>query len=127
MTPLEKTLTDSYDQVLARLPDALKAEGFGVLTTIDMKDTLKKKLGVDFRRYTILGACNPTLAHQALTTSLEVGTLLPCNVIVYEEGSGTVVRAVDPLTSVGALTDPRFKDVAALVRGKLERVVASLG
>ncbi len=127
MTPLEKTLTDSYDQVLARLPDALKAEGFGVLTTIDMKDTLKKKLGVDFRRYTILGACNPTLAHQALTTSLEVGTLLPCNVIVYEEGAGTVVRAVDPLTSVGALADPRFKDVAVLVRGKLERVIASLG
>lgn len=126
MNPLQTTLKDSYDQVLARMPDALKAEGFGVLTTIDMKDTLQKKLGVDFRRYTILGACNPTLAHQALTTSLEVGTLLPCNVIVYEEGTGTVVRAVDPLTSVGALADPRFKDVAALVRGKLERVIALL-
>ena len=127
MTPLQTTLTDAFDRVLARLPDALKAEGFGVLTTIDMKETLQKKLGVDFRRYTILGACNPTLAHQALTTSLEVGTLLPCNVIVYEEGTGTVVRAVDPLTSVGALADPRFKEVAALVRGKLERVIASLG
>ncbi|MBM4782614.1 MAG: DUF302 domain-containing protein [Archangiaceae bacterium] len=126
MNPLQTTLKDSYDQVLARMPDALKAEGFGVLTTIDMKDTLQKKLGVDFRRYTILGACNPTLAHQALTTSLEVGTLLPCNVIVYEEGTGTVVRAVDPLTSVGALADPRFIDVAALVRGKLERVIALL-
>ena len=105
---------------------ALKAEGFGVLTSIDMKDTLKKKLDVDFRRYTILGACNPPLALEALTTSLEVGTLLPCNVIVYEEGTGSVVQAVDPLRSVGALEDPRFLQVAASVRGKLQKVINAL-
>lgn len=126
MNPLEKTLSQPFDAVLARVPEALKAEGFGVLTTIDVKDTLKKKIDVDFRRYTILGACNPRYAHQALSMSLDVGTLLPCNVVLYEEGSGTVVRAVDPLRSIGALDDDRFLAVAKEVRGKLERVIASL-
>lgn len=126
MNDLKKTLAMSYDQAMARVPEALKAEGFGVLTTIDVKDTLKKKIDVEFRRYTILGACNPPLAHEALTTSLEVGTLLPCNVIVYEEGSGAVVQAVDPLLSVGGLADPRFKPVAQHVHDKLARVIASL-
>lgn len=126
MNPLEKTLSQPFDAVLARVPEALKAEGFGVLTTIDVKDTLKKKIDVDFRRYTILGACNPRYAHQALSMSLDVGTLLPCNVVVYEDGGGTVVRAVDPLRSIGALDDDRFLAVAKEVRGKLERVIASL-
>lgn len=126
MNPLEKTLSQPFDAVLARVPEALKAEGFGVLTTIDVKDTLKKKIDVDFRRYTILGACNPKYAHQALSMSLDVGTLLPCNVVVYEDGGGTVVRAVDPLRSIGALDDDRFLAVAKEVRGKLERVIASL-
>lgn len=126
MSDLKKTLTMSYEQALARVPEALKAEGFGVLTSIDMKDTLKKKLDVDFRRYTILGACNPPLALEALTTSLEVGTLLPCNVIVYEEGTGSVVQAVDPTRSVGALEDPRFLQVATSVRGKLQKVINAL-
>ena len=126
MNPLEKTLSQPFDAVLARLPEALKAEGFGVLTTIDVKDTLKKKIDVDFRRYTILGACNPKYAHQALSMSLDVGTLLPCNVVLYEEGNGTVVRAVDPLRSIGALDDARFLALAKEVRGKLERVIAGL-
>lgn len=126
MNPLEKTLAQPFDAVLTRVPEALKAEGFGVLTSIDVKDTLKKKIDVDFRRYTILGACNPKFAHQALSMSLDVGTLLPCNVVVYEEGAGTVVRAVDPLRSVGALDDPRFQELAKEVRSKLERVIGSL-
>lgn len=126
MNSLEKTLAQPFDAVLTRVPEALKAEGFGVLTTIDVKDTLKKKIDVDFRRYTILGACNPKYAHQALSMSLDVGTLLPCNVVVYEEGGSTVVRAVDPLRSVGALDDPRFQELAKEVRLKLERVIGSL-
>lgn len=126
MNALKKTLSIPYDVALQKVPEALKTEGFGVLTTIDMKDTLKKKIDADFRRYSILGACNPKLAFQALGTSLEVGTLLPCNVIVYEEGSGSVVQAVDPLRSVGALDDPRFHELAKDVRAKLERALAQL-
>lgn len=126
MSDLRKKLDVPYEVALARVPEALKTEGFGVLTQIDMKDTLKKKLGVDFRPYTILGACNPTLAHQALTTSLDVGTLLPCNVIVYQDGAGSIVQAVDPLRSVGALEDPHFEDVAEQVRAKLARVISGL-
>lgn len=126
MNPLEKTQAAPFEAVIARVTEALKAEGFGVLTTIDVKDTLEKKLDVEFRRYTILGACNPRYAHQALLLSLDVGTLLPCNVVVYEDGPRTVVRAVDPLRSVGSLDDPRFQAIAHEVRGKLERVIASL-
>lgn len=126
MTDLRKTLAVPFDVALTLVPEALKTEGFGVLTNIDVKETLSKKLGVDFRPYTILGACNPTLAHQALSTSLDVGTLLPCNVVVYQEGTGCVVQAVDPLRSVGALDDPRFRALAQQVREKLARVIASL-
>ncbi len=126
MNALKKTLSIPYDVALQKVPEALKTEGFGVLTSIDMKDTLKKKIDVDFRRYSILGACNPKLAFQALGTSLDVGTLLPCNVIVYEEGSGSVVQAVDPLRSVGALDDARFHELAKEVRAKLERALAQL-
>ncbi len=115
-----------YDTAIEQTTAALKAEGFGVLTTIDVRATLKQKLDVDFRRYSILGACNPKLAFQALGTSLDVGTLLPCNVIVYEEGSGSVVQAVDPLRSVGALDDARFHELAKEVRAKLERALAQL-
>ena len=109
------------------MPEALKTEGFGVLTEIDVADTLKKKLNVDFRRYRILGACNPALAHQALQASLEVGLMLPCNVIVYEgEGGRAVVSAVDPAQTPVAQADPRIREVAELVRTKLERVLARL-
>ena len=123
---LKKQLTSSYDDAVARIPEALKSEGFGVLTEIDMKKTLHDKLGVEFRRYKILGACNPPLAHEALSTSLEVGTMLPCNVVVYEGDDGrAVVHAIDPMQTVAA-GDPRLARVATTVREKLERVLERL-
>lgn len=125
---LQRKVTGTFEQVLQKVPEALKTEGFGVLTQIDVKDTFKKKLDVDFRHYTILGACNPTLAHRALSMSLDVGTLLPCNVVVYEGDDGQVtVQAIDPVKSIGALGgDARFLELATTVRGKLERVLTLL-
>ena len=123
---LTKQLSSTYDDALVQIPEELKSEGFGVLTEIDMKKTLHDKLGVEFRRYTILGACNPPLAHRALSTSLEVGTMLPCNVVVYEGDDGrAVVHAIDPMQTVAA-ADPRLLKVAARVREKLERVLGRL-
>jgi uncharacterized protein (DUF302 family) len=99
---IRKTLRASYDEALINLPEALKSEGFGVLTEIDLQHTLKQKLGVDVRRYKILGACNPPFAYEALQADLEVGLMLPCNVIVYEGDDGrTVVVAVDPTQNDG--------------------------
>ena len=124
---LKRQLRYGFDEALARVPEALKTEGFGVLTEIDVADTLKKKLDVDFRRYRILGACNPALAHQALQASLDVGLMLPCNVTVYEADDGrAVVSAVDPAQTPVARADPRIAEVAELVRTKLERVLARL-
>jgi len=124
---MEKVLASGYDQALARIPEALRTEGFGVLTEIDVADTLKKKLGVDFRRYRILGACNPLLAHQALQARLDVGVMLPCNVIVYEDDDGrAVVTAVDPMQTAAAQQDARIRGVAEVVRPKLQRVLAQL-
>lgn len=125
MTELSKTLAIGYDAALAKVPDALKAEGFGVLTEIDVRDTLKAKLGVEFRRYKILGACNPPLAHRALQADLQIGVMLPCNVIVYEEGDHAVVTAVDPMQTIAA-QDERLKPIADEVRGKLARVLERL-
>jgi len=120
---LQKNTQRGFDEVLARLPELLQAEGFGVLTRIDVKDTLKQKLGVDFRRYTILGACNPSFAHQALSADLEVGAMLPCNVVVYEGDDGkAVVMAVDPMQTIAAAS-PEVRRVAEQVRERLERVV----
>ena len=103
---MRRELKGRYEDVLAQLPEVLKAEGFGVLTEVDVRETLKKKLDVDFRRYKILGACNPTLAHEALGAELDLGVLLPCNVTVYEADDGTtVVNTVDPLQSIGAFAD----------------------
>ena len=127
MTPaIRKELTISYDEALARVPEALKTEGFGVLTEIDVAATLKKKLDVDFRRYKILGACNPTLAHKALGVMLEIGVMLPCNVIVYErDDGGATVVAIDPSQTLAA-QDPRLAEIAAEVQQRLTRVIASL-
>jgi uncharacterized protein (DUF302 family) len=126
MTPgIQKTVALDYDAVLAKLPDALKSEGFGVLTEIDVRDTLRAKLGVEFRRYKILGACNPALAHRALQTELGIGVMLPCNVTVYEEGEQTVVIAVDPMQTIAA-SDDRLRPIAEEVRGKLTRVLDRL-
>lgn len=124
---MQKVLAGGFDDALARVPEALKAEGFGVLTEIDVADTLKKKLDVDFRRYRILGACNPKLAHEALSARLDVGVMLPCNVIVYEDDDGhAVVIAVDPMETAGARQDPVVRGVAEGVRAKLARVLEHL-
>jgi uncharacterized protein (DUF302 family) len=124
---LTKILRSGFDDALARVPEALKAEGFGVLTEIDIADTLKKKLNVDVRRYRILGACNPGLAHRALEASLDVGVMLPCNVVVYEgDDARAIVSIVDPSETAIAQSDARIREVAELVRGKLQRVLAQL-
>jgi len=124
---LEKTLPTSFDDALTRTTQALKAEGFGVITQIDMRDTLKRKIDADFRPYTILGACNPTLAFEALKLEDKVGTMLPCDVIVQEFRPGEVeVAAVDPVASMQAIENQQLADKAATVRGKLEKVVQSL-
>lgn len=122
---IRKTLGIDYDAALAKLPDALKSEGFGVLTEIDVRDTLRAKLGVEFRRYKIFGACNPPLAHRALQADLGVGVMLPCNVIVYEDGDRAVVTAVDPMQTFAA-QDERLRPVAEEVRAKLARVLDRL-
>jgi len=117
-----------FDDALARVPEALKTEGFGILTEIDVQDTLRKKLGIEFRRYRILGACNPPLAHRALSTELEIGLMLPCNLIVYEQpGGGSVVAAIDPLATIAATGSDDLREVAAAVHAKLERVLAQIG
>jgi uncharacterized protein (DUF302 family) len=125
---LKRVLRSGFEDALVRVAEALKTEGFGVLTEIDVTDTLKKKLNVDFRRYRILGACNPPLAHQALQADLEVGLMLPCNVIVYEGDDGkAVVTAVDPMQTMAAQQNPQVRGVAEVVRAKLEQVLARLG
>jgi uncharacterized protein (DUF302 family) len=123
----KRVLRCGFDEALSRVPDALRSEGFGVLTEIDVAETLRKKLGVDFRRYRILGACNPPLAHRALSANLDVGLMLPCNLIVYEGDDGrAVVAAVDPLRSVAAQELPAVREVATAVAEKLNRVLAQL-
>jgi len=124
---IRASLNLPYDQAIQKTTDALKAEGFGVLTQIDVKATLKQKINVDFRRYVILGACNPALAHRALSANLNVGLLLPCNVIVYEEGDGSVVTAVDPVEMLGVLKKNSVEhEVAIEAKTRLQRVIAGL-
>ena len=117
-----------FDDTIVRVEEALKAEGFGVLTRIDVKETLKAKIGADFRPYTILGACNPALAHEALQLEDKVGTMLPCNVVVQSWGDNeTEVAAIDPVASMQAIDNPRLKQAAGEVRDRLARVIAALG
>jgi len=124
---LGRVLPAAFDEVVTRTIDALKKEGFGVLTEIDVKETLKKKLGVDYPSYRILGACNPALAYEALKLENKVGTMLPCNVVVRDAGNGqTEVAAIDPVASMQAIDNPELKRAAQQVRAKLERVVAQL-
>jgi uncharacterized protein (DUF302 family) len=116
-----------YNTALVRVTDALKAEGFGVLTEIDVQATLKQKLDVDFRPYRILGACNPPLAYRALTAAPEVGLLLPCNVIVTEVAPGeSEISIIDPLGMLGFVGKPELEPIAAEARARLERVAAAL-
>lgn len=123
---ISKEVATGYDETVARVTEELKKEGFGVLTTIDVRDTLKKKLDVDFPRYVILGACNPPFAHRALQAEEQIGLLLPCNVIVYEKGSKTIVSAFDPMTMTKLVDNPAIGGLAAEVKGRLERVIAAL-
>ncbi len=126
MPALKKNLDCGYDEALVRVVEALKTEGFGVLTEIDIRSTLQAKLGVEFRRYKILGACNPPLAHRALQAELDVGLMLPCNVVVYEDDAGkAVVMAVDPSQTIAA-QHAALAPVAEEVRAKLARVVERL-
>ncbi len=122
-----KELPLSFDDAVARVIAELKPEGFGILTEIDVKETLKKKLDVDFRRYYILGACNPSLAYRALQNEAHIGTMLPCNVIVQEYEDGRVeVAAVDPVASMQAIDNPALAEIATQVRDKLRQVVDRL-
>ena len=116
----------SYDEAIQRVTGALKEEGFGVLTEIDVKETLKKKLDVDFRRYVILGACNPPLAFQALQADPDLGLLLPCNVIVYAQDGGSVVSIIDPCSMFSMVDLPDLEPVAAEARARLRRVSEAL-
>lgn len=124
---MKRDLATSYDDALARLPEALASEGFGVLTRIDVKETLKQKIGADFRRYQILGACNPKLAHRALGVTIELGVMLPCNVVVYENDEGrATVLAIDPMQTIAAQGIEGLRPIAEEVRERLERVLAKL-
>lgn len=117
-----------FEQALERVTSGLKKEGFGVLTEIDVKDTLKKKLNVDFRRYVILGACNPALAHRALSGEPHIGLLLPCNVVVQEAAEGGIdVSIADPKAMFTMVDNPAIKPVADEADERLRRVIASLG
>lgn len=123
---MTRTLKAGFDEALAKLPEGLKSEGFGVLTEVDVTATLKKKLDVDFRRYRILGACHPPSAHRALSANLEVGLMLPCNVVVYEDDAGrAVVKAIDPMRTMAA-GDPSLAEVAREVHERLARVLERL-
>ncbi|MFZ2493765.1 MAG: DUF302 domain-containing protein [Thermoanaerobaculia bacterium] len=115
-----------YEMALQKTREALKEQGFGVLTEIDMKEKMKEKLGVDFKRYIILGACNPPLAWKALQAETEVGLLLPCNVIVYEEGEGSVVAALDPQALIGMAGNPGLQEMAAEARALLEKALQAV-
>ena len=121
-----KTLNLSFDEAVSRVTEELKKEGFGILTDIDVQATLKKKLDVDFKKYMILGACNPPFAYRALQTEEEIGLLLPCNVILYEKEGKTVVSAFDPMVMTTVMGDDRIRPVAEEVKRRLERVIAGV-
>ena len=122
-----KTVQTTFDDAVSRVTEELKKEGFGVLTSIDVKETLKKKIDVDFRNYRILGACNPQFAYQALQAEDKIGTMLPCSVIVQEiEGVGAEIAAIDPAASMQAVGNPALAKIADQVRAKLRTVITRL-
>ncbi len=124
---ISTTINLPYEQAVPKVVESLKEQGFGVLTEIDVKTTLKKKLDADFRRYVILGACNPNLAHRALQAELELGLLLPCNVIVYESDDGqTVVSAVDPLTMLNVTHNAALQQIATEATERLTQALSAL-
>lgn len=123
---LRRTLDVDYEEAMARARAALQKEGFGVLFEIDMKEKLQEKLGVDFRKYVILGACNPPMAYQTLQEELEIGLLLPCNVIVYEQDGQSVVAAIDAARMMTVVGNPKLEANAQEINERLRRVIANL-
>ena len=121
-----KSVDLSFEQTIDKITEELKKEGFGVLTSIDVKETLKKKINVDFKKYTILGACNPPIAHKALLEEEELGLLLPCNIIVYEKEDKTVVSVFDPMIMTKVIDNEKIVPVAGQVKERLERVLQSV-
>jgi uncharacterized protein (DUF302 family) len=116
-----------YDEALEQTRGALREQGFGVLTQIDVKATMKEKLGVDFRHYDIIGACNPPLAHGALSSEIDIGLLLPCNVVVYEDDGGTTIGALDPEMMMGMTGNAALSEVAGEAKERLQNALARLG
>jgi uncharacterized protein (DUF302 family) len=123
---LRAVLDAAYDDVLARLEHALKEEGFGILTSLDMQAILRDKLGAKFRRYNILGACNPPLAKRALDEDLDAGLILPCSIVIYEQNGTTIVSIANPMRMMETLDNPDLRPIAEEVGRKLERVLRSL-
>lgn len=122
-----KTISDSFENAIQKVTEALKSEGFGILTEIDLKATLKKKLDVVFYNYTILGACNPPFAYQALLAEDKIGTMLPCNVILQEKVAGQIeVSAVDPAASMQAVGNDKLAEIASEIRDRLKKVIEQL-
>ena len=122
-----KTIAGSFDNAIQKVTEALKADGFGILTEIDIKATLKKKLDVEFYNYTILGACNPPFAYEALQVENKIGLLLPCNIIVQELTDGKIeVAAIDPVQSMQVVGNPELKVIAEQVRAKLSNVISNI-
>jgi len=122
-----KTLNVSFDEAVKNINEALKTEGFGVISEINMHDKLKEKLGVDFKRYKILGACNPPYAYKALQAEDKIGTMMPCNVLVIEQGQNKIeIAAVNPIASMQAITNPSLGNIALEVTNKLKKVIDNL-
>lgn len=122
-----KAVNLGYDEAIEKVTEELKKEGFGVLTEIDVKETLKKKLDVDFKPYKILGACNPPFAYKSLQSEEQIGLMLPCNVIVYvNDEAKTIVAAIDPIASMQAVKNDKLGEVAETIQGKLKNVINSL-
>ncbi len=122
-----KILDTTFDEAIAKVTEALKTQGFGVLSDIDVKTTMKQKLDVDFRNYRILGACNPPFAYKALSVEDKIGTMLPCNVIVQELNDGKIeVAAIDPIASMSSVQNPALGDIAFEVQDRLKKVIESL-
>ena len=122
-----KVVDMSFDDAIAKVTEELKKEGFGVLTEIDVKAALKKKINVDFRKYRILGACNPTYAHKALQAEDKIGTMLPCNVIVQEREDGKVeIAAIDPVASMQSVKNESLSEIATIIQSKLKKVIETV-
>ncbi|MGV3585515.1 MAG: DUF302 domain-containing protein [Adhaeribacter sp.] len=122
-----KTLTCSFEEAIKKVTDVLQTEGFGIITEIDLKDKFKEKLGIDFRNYKILGACNPKLAFQAIEKEANIGVMLPCNILVQEHPDGGVeVTAINPMETMAAVENENLKPLAQEVSQKLERVISAL-